>query len=60
MIILMFFSILVSVLYCDVDDWYCAGLLCWSKWVACMMISGGLILYYECFLFLGIVDGVVE
>ena len=28
MIILMFFSILVNVLYCDIDDWYCGGLLC--------------------------------
>ena len=27
MIILMFFSILVNVLYCDIDDWYCGGLL---------------------------------
>ena len=25
------FSIVVNVLYCDVDDWYCGGLLYWSK-----------------------------
>ena len=60
MIILTFFSILVNVLYCDVDNWYCVGLLCWSKWMACMVTYGGSILYWECFLFLGIVDGVVE
>ena len=33
-----FFSILVNILYCDVDDWYCGGLLCWSKRVGCMVI----------------------
>ena len=38
MIILTFFSILVNVLYCDIDDWYCGGLLKWSKWVACIVL----------------------
>ena len=23
---------------CDVCDWFCGGLLCWSKRVACMVL----------------------
>ena len=26
------------IIYCDIDNWYCIGLLCWSKRVACMVL----------------------
>ena len=56
MIISTFFKILVNILYCDVDDWYCGGLLCWSKRVACMVLLCGLNSYWECFLILANVN----
>ena len=34
----LIFLILVSIVYCDVDNWFCGGLLSWSKRVACMVL----------------------
>ena len=36
----------------DVGNWICGGMLCWSKWVTCMVLKGGLNTYWECFSFL--------
>ena len=33
---------------CDVCDWFCSGLLYWSKRMACMVLYGGLNSYWEC------------
>jgi len=37
-LIILFSLILVSILYCDIDNWFYGGLLSWSKRVACMVL----------------------
>ena len=40
----------------DVGNWICNGMLCWSKWVASMVLKGGLNTYWERFSFLANVN----
>ena len=51
-IIFYLISILVKLYTCDVGNEICGGMLCWSKWVACMVLKGCLNTYWECFSFL--------
>ena len=41
---------------CDVGNWIYNGMLCWSKWVASMVLKGGLNTYWERFSFLANVN----
>ena len=55
-IVFYLISILVKLYICVVGNWICGGILCWSKWVACMVLKGGLNTYWEYFSFLANVN----
>ena len=42
----------VKLYTCDAGNWIYGAMLCWSKWVTCMVLKGGLNTYWECFSFL--------
>ena len=40
---------LIKLYTCDVENWICGGILCWSKRVACIVLEDNLNTYWECF-----------